>query len=415
MSRTITSLSHPVKALLGSAGASSHRPFTKRIMQVSQLNVLVVGAATGGSAVALLLARAGARVTVVERVAKHSAVGAGIALAANGRAVLESLGLGPALAIGKETPGLRITDGCGRTIASPPKGARLSVITRAHLHETLTDALLAEPGIVCRFGTELLSTQRDGTVTLAHNGAVTVEKYDLVIGADGVNSVTRNSGKFGAQVRRTGIRYLRALVPFRVHDGTEAWTSSGLFGAIPLGSGAYIYASCASPALAKAIENRDLEALHTAWGAVHERASWLLMGVSSFDDLLIHEVVRVDCDRWNDGNLVLMGDAAHAMAPNLGQGANSALVDAAVLMDSLRTSVDLESALVAYSNRRRGKVRAVADTAERLGKLAELSHPILRALRDRLVMPLASLFPAERQLRGLLQEPPELLMKIGRA
>jgi 2-polyprenyl-6-methoxyphenol hydroxylase-like FAD-dependent oxidoreductase len=56
---------------------------------------------------------------------------------------------------------------------------------------------------------------------------------------------------------------------------------------------------------------------------------------SSFDDLLVNTVRRVDCGRWFSSRLVLLGDAASAMAPNLGQGANSALVDGVVLGDAL--------------------------------------------------------------------------------
>lgn len=364
---------------------------------------------------ALLLARSGARVTVVERLDKHSQVGAGLALAANGRAVLEGLGLGPALAITDDSPGLRIIDANGRTLALPPKGARFTVITRAKLHETLTDALFAEPRITCRFGTELLIAKRDGSVVLKHKETESNEQFDLVIGADGVHSRVRDGGQFGVRVRPTGIRYLRAMIPFEVDEGTEAWTSAGIFGAAPSDGGTYIFSSCASPALARAIARRDLDALHASWGAVYQRASQLLMGVRSFDDLLIHEVVRVDCNRWYDGQLVLLGDAAHAMAPNLGQGANSALVDAAVLVDALRSARDIESALITYNTRRRGKVRAVANAAERIGNLAELMHPVARALRDRVLMPLVSLLPEKRQLDALLQESPETLLRIGRA
>ncbi len=378
-------------------------------MQLTHLNVLVVGAATGGAATALLLARAGANVTVVDRLGVSAPIGAGLALAANGRAVLDALGLGPALGRAYELPGVRVTDGRGRTLASPPDGARLAVVTRSSLQALFIDALQAEPRITTRFGVTLVRAAHDGTVTLSANGVEATQRFDLVVGADGVHSRVRDGGAFGARVQRTGIRYLRALVPVRVEHGTEAWTSIGVFGAVPVDGGSYIFASCASPLLAMAIERSDLGALQQAWRTAYAPAAHLLSAVQRFDDLLIHEVVRVDCEHWHDGQLVLVGDAAHAMAPNLGQGANSALVDAAVLVDALRSAPDLERGLAAYAARRRRAVRVVADTAARLGRLAEMTHPLARILRDRVLMPLAALLPAQRQLRALLQESPEAL------
>jgi len=384
-------------------------------MHLSKLNVLVVGAATGGAATALLLARAGAHVTVIDKIEAATPIGAGLALAANGRAVLDALGLGPALGDACELPGVRVTDARGRTLAAPPDGARMAVVTRARLQALFVDALLAEPRITVRFGTSLLHARRDGTVTLASPHGEAIERYDLVVGADGVHSRVREGGTFGTRIQRTGIRYLRALVAERVPHGTEAWTAEGVFGAVPVEGGSYIFASCASSALAAAIEQSDLDALREAWQAAYPPAGRLLGAVQHFDDLLIHEVVRVDCERWHDQRLVLVGDAAHAMAPNLGQGANSALVDAVVLVHALRSAPDLESGLATYAARRQRPVRAVADAAARIGRASEKTHPLMRALRDRVLLPLASLLPAQRQLRMLLQESPELLRAMTRA
>src|SRR5258705_8747368 len=89
-------------------------------MRLAHLHILVVGAAIGGSTAALLLARAGARVTLLEKVAEPRAVGAGIALAENGLTVLEALGLGDELGrLGAKVEGARVVDGRGRTLLLP--------------------------------------------------------------------------------------------------------------------------------------------------------------------------------------------------------------------------------------------------------------------------------------------------------
>jgi 2-polyprenyl-6-methoxyphenol hydroxylase-like FAD-dependent oxidoreductase len=112
---------------------------------------------------------------------------------------------------------------------------------------------------------------------------------------------------------------------------------------------------------------------------------------------------------------VLLGDAAHAMAPNLGQGANSALVDAAVLFDELRRGTTLADGLNAYQRRRQGAVRRVADASARLGKLAEVTNPIARTMRDRLLLPIVGLFASTKSTALLLQEPTATLLTLGGA
>src|SRR5688572_29334187 len=385
-------------------------------MVLSGLTVTICGGATGGCAAALLLARAGARVTLLERVAEPRAIGAGIAIAENGLAVLESLGLHDALAAARPVTEVRIVDALGRTLLAP-RGAppRAVMLRRSTLQGMLLDAVAKEPGIECRFGVEVTRASPLGEVTLRDGAGETTERADLVIGADGVHSRVRDGGAFGARVRRTGLRYVRMLLSGDVATGTEAWTPAGLFGAFPVDGGTYAFASCGTPECSAALDARDLDAFRGAWARAYPAATRILASLTSFDELIQNEVIRVDCDRWSDGRMVLLGDAAHAMAPNLGQGANSALVDAAVLLDELRKAATLPEALVAYERRRRPAVRRVAAASAQLGRMAEATNPAIRWLRDRILMPIAMQFSSDRSIAMVMQEPSSRLLSIGQS
>ena len=134
--------------------------------------------------------------------------------------------------------------------------------------------------------------------------------------------------------------------------------------------------------MADALYRRNLPSLIQQWQPVLPLAAELLGRVSSFDDLLANTVRRVDCRRWFSGRLVLLGDAAHAMAPNLGQGANSALVDGVALAEALATAPSVVEGLAHYDQHRRPTARRVQNMAGVLQRLCNLHQPGAMRLRD---------------------------------
>jgi 2-polyprenyl-6-methoxyphenol hydroxylase-like FAD-dependent oxidoreductase len=386
-------------------------------MNIYALHVIVVGGAAAGAGAALLLARAGARVTLIERTADPTAVGAGIAIAENGLAVLESIGLGPAIAaVGAPVPTPRIVDGAGRVLLAPlGPTPKVLMLRRSDLQQVLFDAVASEPGIERRFGAEVVGSDRRGGIEVRTSGGVRSLRGDIVIGADGVHSRIRAAGDHGANVSPPGLSYVRALVAREDACGEEAWTAAGLFGSFAVHGGTYIYASAGSRDVRRTLAAKDLDGFRSAWARAYPPAAPLLAAIERWDDLLINPVLRVECRRWFDGRQVLVGDAAHAMAPNVGQGANSALVDVAVLLDELRRADDVEAGFARYQQRRQHAVARVARMAARLGAVAEITNPVGRWVRDRVLMPMLSALAGSATTSEMLQEPTETLLAIGRA
>jgi 2-polyprenyl-6-methoxyphenol hydroxylase-like FAD-dependent oxidoreductase len=360
---------------------------------------VVVGAGIGGLTASLVLSRVAARVTLVERAERPHEVGAALALQPNGMAVLDRLGLLPAVeAASARIDRMDIRSVTGRrllTAEMPDLGGGLDhaiAVRRTDLHRMLLEAVAGVASIDTRFGYAAVSADPSGAVTItsaAESGpdlGSTSLRADLIVGADGVNSAVRSTGGFVSRVS-LGSSYVRAIVRGRASPWFEEyWTPLGSFGHAPLGGDfVYFWAACHVNAAADAVSRRDLEAFRQDWRRVLPVAADLLEKVSSFDDLLVNTVRRVDCRRWFSGRLVLLGDAAHAMPPNLGAGANSALVDGVVLAEELAGAASVQDALAEYDKRRRPLARRVQQTATMLQRLCGIQRVAARRARDALL------------------------------
>jgi 2-polyprenyl-6-methoxyphenol hydroxylase-like FAD-dependent oxidoreductase len=322
-------------------------------------HAVVVGAGIGGLVGSLVLSRVAARVTLVERAERPAEVGAALALQPNGMAVLDRLGLLSAVeAVGARIDRLDIRSVTGRrllTAGMPDLGAGLDhaiAVRRTDLHRLLLEAVAGVASVETRFGCVAVSADPGGGVRITSTGksgpnfGLDELWADVIVGADGVSSAVRSTGGFQSRVS-SGSSYVRTIVPGRASPWFEEyWTPLGSFGQAPLdGDLVYFWAAAHVAGAAEAVSRRDLGAFREEWRRVLPAAADLLERVPSFDQLLVNTVRRVDCRRWFSGRLVLLGDAVHAMAPNLGQGANSALVDGVVLADELTGAPSVADAL----------------------------------------------------------------------
>jgi 2-polyprenyl-6-methoxyphenol hydroxylase-like FAD-dependent oxidoreductase len=382
-------------------------------------HVVVVGAGIGGLAASLVLSRVAAQITLVERAERPAEVGAALALQAGGMAVLDRLGLLPGVvAASTRIDRLDIRSASGRMLMSavmPDLGGGLDhaiAVPRTDLHRLLLQAVTDVASVHTRFGCTAVSADPSGAVRITSSpkdgspkdGRATTLGADLIVGADGVGSAVRSTGGFDSRVS-AGSTYVRTLVAGRAKPGFEEyWTSLGSFGHAPVpGDSTYFWAAADAPAAAEAVSRRDLPSFQQEWRRVLPIAADLLENVSSFEDLLVNTVHRVDCRRWFSGRLVLLGDAAHAMAPNLGQGANSALVDTVALAEDLTTAPSIEEALARYDQHRRPTVRRVQNIAGMLQRLCGLESATAVGIRDAVLVGLARLPGlSERNIRRAL-------------
>jgi 2-polyprenyl-6-methoxyphenol hydroxylase-like FAD-dependent oxidoreductase len=362
-------------------------------------HVVVVGAGIGGLAASLVLSRVAKRVTLVERADHPAEVGAALALQANGMAVLARLGLLPSVErVGARIERMDIRNAGGRVLLTtqmPDFGGGFDhaiAVRRTQLHQLLLDAVNAEGSVMTRFGCTVMSADPSGSLVVRSGpggGGPTASTLhaDLVVGADGVNSAVRSTGGFDSRLS-AGSSYVRTIVQGHANPWFEEfWTPLGSFGHAPLGGDTtYFWAAAQSPAVTDAVSRRDLVSFAAEWRRVLPIAGEFLAKVSSFDDLLVNTVRRVDCRRWFSGRLVLLGDAAHAMAPNLGQGANSALGDAVVLAEALVPGTSVQTALERYDHRRRPAARRVQNTAGFLQRLCNLHQARAIRVRDAVLM-----------------------------
>jgi 2-polyprenyl-6-methoxyphenol hydroxylase-like FAD-dependent oxidoreductase len=401
---------------------------------LSGRTVIVVGGGICGPAAALLLARAGAEVTVLERIRDFSRAGGGYVLAANGLAVLYGLGLREILqAKGRVVRATWTRLEGGRLLAHhamPDWGPDLDHglgVARFELCNAFLDAMDAEPRITVRLGAHVEGASPDGTVRFTTaDGPATELRADLVIGADGVKSAVRSSGadRFGGSLQRTGLAVARIMAELRpdevepIEGYGETWTRFGttIGGAAGVAGRTYMSLAAGSWRVRRALARRDLAALSRLWSRVLPAAGRAIERLSSFDDLLVNPIDKVTCRTWVDGRVVLLGDAAHAMSPHVGQGANSSLLDAAVLVDELgraaRQGESQDVALTRYEARRKPEATRVQRISWREAILSErLIAPGVRHLRNVVMLLVArrrggGFSPADMRARSIAQEDP---------
>ena len=374
-------------------------------------DVVIAGAGIGGLTLAVALKRRAVRVRVFERASQLTTAGAGIALPANGVRALQKLGLCATVAnAGMVVERAAILDWRGRQLGSEvdltdvynTMGASLVALHRARLHALLLDAV--GPDVVTT-GVQVASFEQDaGSVHVALIDGRRIEA-ELLVGADGLHSSVRGQLVGNEAPVYSGYTSWRGVTPagsVKVpHRTSESWGHGERFGIVPIGFGEiYWFAVADAPPDGRDGDvHRELMARFKSW---HEPIAAIIAATPA------DRIMRTDiCDRepivrWHSGRVVLLGDAAHPMTPNLGQGAAQAIEDAVVLDECLAATSTIQDALMRYEQRRVARANGIVGASRRFGVIAQWSNPVATWIRDRAM----SLLPASmavNQARKLME------------
>ena len=357
------------------------------------MHITIVGAGPAGLVAAIAARQAGFDCTVYEQAPKFAPVGSGIGIQGNGLAVLEALGvLGDFLQHVEILTRVTLEAPPGRVISVADfrelslTHAGFGVALRYDLQEKLLAAASAA-GATILFNKRCMRAERSHDRIVLSFSDHSYATCEIVLACDGIHSAVRETLGIGSRKHVLNEAYLRLVAPIRHPDPNrigEVWATDGRrAGSFPLPKD-QTYVFCSVPWRKwQHLLVHSLEEWVASWRDFGPPIATLMESIVDWSGAVYDELTELRAERWYQDGLFLLGDAAHAMTPNLGQGANCAMVDALVLINLLAEyGGDVTAAGAKYEEIRKPFVTQIQRTARFGGQMASWTSPVPSLLRD---------------------------------
>jgi 2-polyprenyl-6-methoxyphenol hydroxylase-like FAD-dependent oxidoreductase len=351
--------------------------------------IVIAGAGIGGLTAGIALRQHGFTVRVLERAAALDPVGAGITVQVNAMRVMQRLGIADAItAAGATVESGAIRRADGRVLRAMNQldlvreyGAPFVAIHRARLQDVLLTAFGAEHLVTGIAVTEVTTGADGATVKLADG---TSHDAAIVVGADGLRSTVR-AALFGPEPLRAAEQIAwRGICPRSAaagDPGGESWGRSARFGFVAINDREVYWYAAIDSAVSPPEHADQHAAMMDFYRGWHAPIPDLLRTTDPARVIRTELFDRVPIDTWGRGAVTLLGDAAHPMTPNLGQGGCQAIEDAWVLARELARDPSPEG-LRRYETARRARTKRFVEESWRFGRLAQSSNPVVMGLRN---------------------------------
>lgn len=375
------------------------------------MKITIIGAGIAGLTTAIALKKAGIDYIIYESAATLGPVGAGLGLGANAIKAFGELGIErEVMAAGRLLESFAIKDEKGNIISrtnsielSKQYGTDNFTIHRYNLHEVLLKHA-GEENVVC--GKRCVDFKRgENNITLFFDDNTKVTAENLIV-SDGINSPLRKKLLPGSLPRYSGYTCWRGVVDdfgFELKEACEIWGTKGRFGIVPLANNKTYWFACVNASeknqSLKSYTTNDLYKHFSAYPAIVKD----LIRQTDNSKLIWADICDLKpLSRFAFGNILLIGDAAHATTPNMGQGACQAIEDAVVLGNLLSVNKDVAAAFKLFENRRVTRTTMIVNKSWQIGKMAQLENKVVVGLRNFLLKRMPPSF-SKKQMKFLYE------------